>query len=63
MSQVLYLSCRERQEQIMELLQVQVQDEQEEHQSTGQDDKYKRNTGSNKDYNGQESQDNKLYGP
>ena len=47
----------------MELLQVQVQDEQEEHQSTGQDDKYKRNTGSNKDYNGQESQDNKLYGP
>ena len=47
----------------MELLQVQVQDEQEEHQDTSQDDKYKRNTGSNQDDNGQESQDNKLHGP
>ena len=63
MSQVLYLSCKKRQEQIMGLFQVQLQDEQEEHQDTSQDDKYKRNTGSNKDYNGQESQDNKLHGP
>ena len=60
MSQVLYLSCWKRQEQIMELLQVQVQDEQEEHQGSGQDDKYKRDTGSNSQDNGQGNQDNQL---
>ena len=47
----------------MDLLQVQVQDEQEEHQDTGQDDKYKRNPRGNQTHNGQESQDNKLHGP
>ena len=54
MSQVLYLSCRERQEQIMDLLQVQVRYEQEEHEGTGQDDKCKGDSKGNQDDNGQE---------